>query len=144
MKRAMCVPDMAKEMLPCGVIVMISNRVAVEFDLAEVPRGAIRRMYDEDGLPLVYINENGRLWIDKYYIAYSLRDEVVRYVYLTHHHIKEEYRGYAAVAKERKESIQMPVEIKKAFDRAAVAMFLKGRMCWVEKKYHENPLSRQK
>ena len=123
---------------------MISNRISAEYGLPEVPRGAIRRMYDENGLPLVYENENGRLWVDKYYIAYTLCNEVIRYAYLTHHHIKEEYSGYAAAAKTRKEPPRLPAEIMKAFNRAAVAMFLKGRRCWVEKKFLENQPSRQK
>lgn len=144
MKRTPCAPDLVKELLPCGVIIMISNRISAEYGLPEAPKGAIRRMYDEDGLPLVYENENGRLWVDKYYVAYNLCDEGIRYAYLTHHHIKEEYSGYAAAAKARKEPTHLPVEIMKEFNRAAVAMFLKGRRCWAEKRFLENPLSRQK
>lgn len=144
MKKAKYAPDRIKEMLPCSAILAIANRISAEFGLPEAPRGAIRHMYDENDLPLIYVNKKGRLWVDKYYIAYSLRDEVVRYVYLTHRHIKEEYQSYASAAKARKETLQMPAEIKRAFDRAAGVMFLKERKVWTEKNIYKNPVSVQK
>ena len=40
-------------------------------------------------VPITLENENGQLWVDKYYLAYRLLDGVTHYVYLSRTHIRE-------------------------------------------------------
>lgn len=66
--------------------------VSCALGLPIVPICALRqpeRLY----LPIHLENGNGQIWVDRYYIAYMLRDNVVRYVYLTKRYIREERVG---------------------------------------------------
>ena len=52
--------------------------------------------------PIVLTNDNGRLWVDKHYVAFQLCSQAdVRYEYVTAFHIAEESASYRAAAKAR-------------------------------------------
>lgn len=85
------------EMLGCSHIQRLAEYVAAEYGLPRVDRKRLRRIYAQaTPIPITLENENGQLWVDKYYLAYRLLDGVTHYVYLSQTHIREEYRNYQA------------------------------------------------
>ena len=47
--------------------------------------------HDTIPMPVIVQNKEVEVWCDKYYIAYSFRDEMtVHYVYITYRHLREE------------------------------------------------------
>ena len=99
------------EMLGCSHIQRLAEYVAAEYGLPRVDRKHVRRMYAQaTPIPITLENENGQLWVDKYYLAYRLLDGVTHYVYLSRTHIREEYRNYQAAAASRDQRFAMPME----------------------------------
>lgn len=75
----------------------------------------------KDILPLPVMVDNGKyqLWIDMHYIAYSRQDEKeIHYVYITQHHINEEYDSYRKARALRKNKVCLPQNIKNSFSVA--------------------------
>lgn len=98
------------EMLGCSHIQRLAEYVAAEYGLPRVDRKHVRRMYAQaTPIPISLENENGQLWVDKYYLAYRLPDGVTHYVYLSRTHIREEYRNYQAAAASREQRFAMPI-----------------------------------
>ena len=94
-------------------------------------------------IPITLENENGQLWVDKYYLAYRLLDGVTHYVYLSRTHIREEYRNYQAAAASRDQHFAMPVEYQRIFHKTGFSMFLAGHQIWIEKKFLEKISEKQ-
>ena len=76
-------------------------------------------------IPTVTTNAQGTLWIDRDYIAYALADELVRYVYVTRTHAKEEIASYAMLRKLRANPPRLPPEILNQFRTALRMMNLR-------------------
>lgn len=69
-----------------------ARTVSMALNLPVVSLAALRQP-ERLALPIHLENGNGQIWVDRYYIAYMLRDNVVRYVYLTKRYIREERVG---------------------------------------------------
>lgn len=68
------------------------------------------------------------LWIDRYYIAYSHDDEhEIHYVYLSQHHIKEEWESYL----DAKGSSLLPGHIEQQFRYAQENMDHHEQKYWI-------------
>ena len=112
--------------------------------MPRVDRKHVRRMYAQaTPIPITLENENGQLWVDKYYLAYRLLDGVTHYVYLSRTHIREEYRNYQAAAASRDQRFAMPMEYQRIFHKAGFSMFLAGYQIWIEKKFLEKISEKQ-
>ena len=132
------------EMLDCSHIQRLAEYVAAEYGLPRVDRKHVRRMYAQaTPIPITLENENGQLWVDKYYLAYRLLDGVTHYVYLSRMHIREEYRNYQAAAASRDQRFAMPMEYQRIFHKAGFSMVLAGHQIWIEKKFLEKISEKQ-
>ena len=128
----------------CSHIQRLAEYVAAEYGLPRVDRALVRRMYAQaTPIPISLENENGQLWVDKYYLAYRLPDGVTHYVYLSRTHIREEYRSYQAAAASREQRFAMPVEYQRIFHKVGFSMFLAGHQIWIEKKFLEKISEKQ-
>ena len=78
--------------------------------------------------PLVINGGLGRVWVDKYYLAYRLAGGKVRYVYITRRHICEELESIRELERERGMSFRLPREISAQFALALERMDKSGRM----------------
>lgn len=132
------------EMLGCSHIQRLAEYVAAEYGLPRVDRKHVRRMYAQaTPIPITLENENGQLWVDKYYLAYRLPDGVTHYVYPSRTHIREEYRNYQAAAASRDQCFAMPMEYQRIFHKTGFSMFLAGHQIWIEKKFLEKISEKQ-
>ena len=83
--------------------------------------------------PVFLHNAKGRIWADRYYIAYQLEGiGKVKYVYVTKYHMREEAISYSQAAKGRGTKNMMPQDIKRAFNRILRIMHAKGTDIWVD------------
>ena len=74
--------------------------------------------------PIQRQSPEAKVWIDKYYIAFSRGSEPIRYPYLTRCHIEEEQRSLADLQAERNLTLCLPKEIDRLFREAAARMDL--------------------
>lgn len=81
---------------------------------------------------LIRENENGRLWVDRYYVAYENEKGDVRYTYCTKHHMLEEERSYRYASKLRRTRIEIPGDVRRCFETAKKSMKARGEAVWVE------------
>lgn len=82
--------------LPIENIIAIAKRVAGQLGIT-MPHEAVlmNKLNMQNPYPLVVKSNLFTLWIDRYYIAYSHDDETeIHYVYVSQHHIKEEWESY--------------------------------------------------
>lgn len=116
------------------LILAIARAIAIKYDLkAPNPLEFHRQSGVRTPLPIVTDNGNGMLWVDKYYVAYQLDgSRVVKYVYLTKHHVFEEMSSYRAAAKERGNSVKIPGYIVRQFRNAILDMNAVGVEMWVD------------
>ena len=88
--------------LPFQRLLALGRAVAAAHSLSMPSVQRLRLRHSERvPIPSVTTNGHGTLWIDRDYIAYALVDEIVRYVYVTRTHAKEEIASYATLRKLR-------------------------------------------
>ena len=77
--------------LPAKDVVKIITDTLVHFGL-DYPYNEIRQNFRADiPVPVIVENKEVTVWIDKYYVAYSMQDEIeVHYLYITRRHLNEE------------------------------------------------------
>ena len=118
--------------LTCREIAALADLAALEHHLRGVPYAEVRRMYDARiPLPIRTVSDAGTLWVDKYYVAYQLVGEDVRYVYVSLAHIREEVNGYRAASRERMRSIRLPGDVARELRGAYRQMRKSGRRIWI-------------
>lgn len=91
-------------------------------------------------VPQQTVVDNGeyKLWIDKFYIAYSRHDEDdIHYVYITKQHIYEEYDSFKKAREYRKTKLYLPKRIRQIFNSALCRMRASGLDYCVDKIFFE-------
>jgi hypothetical protein len=118
--------------LPYNTILTLANEISVKHGLPRVSPVDFRRSYDS-GIPMpIYLKcENGRMWVDKYYLAYELPDGAIRYAYITRRHIREECRSYRLAPGKRLCMLTFPDDIVKVFVRALGEMNAAEKNFWI-------------
>lgn len=130
--------DRKGECLRCGQIKKIADYISETYGLPYVDGVLLRCEYSgKQPLPLMVVNGERIMWVDRYYVAYILEDGIIHYVYNTKHHILEEHRNWAETAKYRKKKLKMPKSVLKAFYRSGYEMFLANHQCWVDREFLE-------
>ncbi len=130
--------------LSCRRIMILADVVALRYGLKKVERRDVRWMYDSRvPMPVITRCAEGDLWVDKYYIAYKLMDNVVRYAYLTRHHIHEEMTSFAEVAKARGKVNRIAPDIRSAFDKAYLHMEGNRKNIWISGEVERTEKSRR-
>ena len=128
-------PDLRSFALPCNTILTLAEKAAAGHGLPAVPAVMFRRQYDmQIPLPIILENENGRMWLDKHYVAVQLRGGDIQYLYVTRQHIHEEYHGYQVARLMRKIKVYVPQEIRQAFTAATRKMNAARKNNWVFEK----------
>lgn len=115
-------------------------RTAELYGLKRPDREAVTKMYNSTTrypLPVITTCGNGRLWVDKLYVAYQLDDGDVCYTYLTRLHIAEEVAAYNAASRERGERVPMPADIRKCFVKVKKILDESDMNYWVNEELME-------
>ncbi len=95
---------------------LLSREICARCNLTPVRYRRLMDMYFSPvPQPIVLRMGGARVWIDKYYAAYMLSDGLIRYVYVSRHHIAEEREGLSAVRAERKLLLRLPAEVEHCF-----------------------------
>ncbi len=131
---------MATEYTAClsiEAIIQLADLISTEYGLEMIHISEFRRHYDnlELELPLIRLNGNGILWMDRYYLAYMLEGQPVRYIYLSRFHIDEEIRACKEVNYCRHSNLRLDPEIEEAFARAYKQMLLSNDSIWISPEY---------
>ena len=114
--------------LTCYEILDIADCIADRYALKKVNPAHFRKRYDKDiPIPLMTLSMNGCLWADRYYAAYALNGQPVRYAYVTRGHIMEEMASFKALARCRENPKKLPDDIRTAFRIALRAMVKTGK-----------------
>ena len=114
--------------LPYYKILHLANTVSTIYRLPFIPAKKLMQQYStKSPMPIILENEKGRIWVDKYYIAIQMTDGIVRYVYLTRHHIQEEYQSYLLARHTRRNRVYLPDAIKKEFQSATRKMYRENK-----------------
>ena len=109
--------------LPYYKVLHLANTVSTIYSLPFIPAKTLMQQYStKNPMPIILENEMGRIWVDKYYIAFQMTDGIVRYVYLTSHHVQEEYQSYLLARHIRRNRVYLPDTIKKEFQSATRKM----------------------
>lgn len=83
--------------------------------------------------PIILDSNNGRMWVDRYYVAYQLDGMAeVKYVYIAKHHVFEEISSYRQASKLRSEDFKPSNGILQQFKCARWEMLAKGCQVWVD------------
>lgn len=114
-------------------IIQLADLISTEYGLEMIHISEFRRHYDnpELELPLIRLNRNGVLWMDRYYLAYMLEGQPVRYIYLSKFHIDEEIQACKEVNYCRHSNLRLDPEIEEAFARAYKQMLLSNDSVWI-------------
>lgn len=79
----------------------------------------LRQLFKKKFIPQIYSNGITKLWVDRWYIAFSnINEDEVHYIYLTQRHIFEEYTSFMQASRARKKQIQLPQQIDIVFKKA--------------------------
>ena len=99
-----------------------------------------QRAYDdpEGEGPYVLRSENGFLWLDRYYLAYTSTDVKVHYIYITRYHIEEEAEALKE-AGPRNKCFTMNAEFQGYFRMPYDFMRRYDTEIWVSPEYAEYP-----
>ena len=113
----------------------IAKAVAEKYHLRKPDYTVFRsEMFGKFPLPVILDNSSGRLWVDRFYVAYQLDGSAeVRYVYAAKHHIFEERSAYRAAAKRHEGKCVMPKEIDRQFRIIHRKMIASGSQVWVNR-----------
>ncbi len=112
----------------------LARAVAVKYGLRKPYYAVLRReMFGKHPQPVILDSPNGRLWADRFYIAWQPDDSTeVRYVYVTRHHILEERASYRIAAKRGEARHTMPEEIARQFRIISKKMLASGTKIWID------------
>ncbi len=112
----------------------LAKAVAEKYSLRKPDYAVLRReMFGKCPLPVILDSRNGRLWVDRFYVAYQLDGyDGVKYVYATRHHILEERSAYRASAKRQNAEYTMPEEIARQFRVIDLKMRASGTEIWID------------
>lgn len=114
-------------------IKLIANNLRRQLRLPCPDEAAIRDMYNSDcPMPIVMTNAHGTVWLDRYYAAFKLPGQEVRYVYISKAHIREELSSCREVRKTRGAGFCLPPDICRQFRKALISMRKTGGDAWVE------------
>jgi hypothetical protein len=104
-------------------IYKIASAVSARYGLEDISFDDVRDMYFESiPIPILARNGNGCIWVDKCYIAYQLKDNILHYIYLTRRHIGEERSAYRTASRQRAQDIRIPKDITAQYDVARKRM----------------------
>ena len=109
-----------KNILSIKEVINLSKSVSDDLGMSlEDDAVLLKKLAQKSPVPLIVKNNNCRLWLDRFYIAYSHDDENdVHYVYLTEFHIREECHSYALARNQRKSDVRLPGQIEEQFSTA--------------------------
>ena len=112
----------------------LAKAVAVKYGLRKPDYAVLRKeMFGMYPQPVILDSPNGRLWVDRFYIAWQSGDNAeVRYVYVTRHHILEERSSYRIAAKRGDARHSMPEEIARQFRIIGKKMLATGTEIWID------------
>ena len=115
----------------------LAKKVAEKNGLRKPDYPVLRReMLGAYPQPVVLDSHNGRLWVDRFYIAFQLDGYPgVKYVYAARHHILEETAAYRVSAKRGDARHTMPEEIDRQFNVIRQKMLASGSEIWVDPSY---------
>ena len=122
-----------QQCLDAEELAWLAGFIARETGLKPIAPDTIIKAYGTCDMPLVTETAKGRLWIDRYYIAYEGKKRRIHYAYLTREHVREEWRAYSDASAERKRVIQMPKIISHIFHHAVREMNGNHVNIWFEK-----------
>ncbi|HPJ02484.1 MAG TPA: hypothetical protein PKU80_06565 [Candidatus Limiplasma sp.] len=123
--------------LTCPELYALMKVVCTRFGLMRLAYADIRQLHGTaTPLPLHTQSDTGYLWVDKYYLAYQLDADVLRYAYLTRTHVREEMRSYFEAADERARSVRLPTTVAVAFKKASCNANQYRPETWVGAAYH--------
>ena len=116
------------ELLPFRNLYALAYAVAKAHRLSLPSGNHLRLRYDDkEPVSTVMVNENGTLWVDREYIAYSLADGSIHYVYVTRAHVRDEIASYAVLRNgrdKRANPVRLPPEILSQYALAQRTMDL--------------------
>lgn len=112
----------------------LAKAVAEKYGLRKPDYAVLRKeMFGKYPQPVILDNNNGRLWIDRFYTACQLDGcAEVKYVYVTKHHILEEKSAYRVSAKRGDAKHTMPDEIARQFRIISKKMLASGTDIWID------------
>ncbi len=92
-----------------------------------------REMFGNYPQPVILDSPRGRLWVDRFYVAWQSADSAtVKYVYVAKHHILEELSSYRRAAKRGNAKHAMPLEIARQFRIIHNKMLASGTEIWID------------
>ena len=129
-----------RDCLPAEVILYLGECISMDYHLPRIDAERFQRAYgDPEGEgPYVLRSENGFLWLDRYYLAYTSTDVKVHYVYITRYHIEEEAEALKE-AGPRNKCFTMNAEFQGYFRMPYDFMRRYGTDIWVSPEYAEYP-----
>ncbi len=79
-------------------IIELANMVAADINIPHIPEDQLRNHLSENPpMPKLIQNSAAQLWIDRYYIAFSLMEEsCAHYIYIAEQHAREELQDMSA------------------------------------------------
>lgn len=79
-------------------IIELANMVAADINIPHIPEDQLRNhLFANPPMPKVIQTFEAQLWVDRYYIAFSLTNEpYVHYIYITAKHAREELQDMTA------------------------------------------------
>ncbi len=112
----------------------LAKEVAEKYGLRRPDYAVLRKeMFGKYPQPVILDSHNGRLWVDRFYVAYQLGGcAEVKYVYVTRHHILEERSAYRVSSKRGDAKHTMPEEIARQFRIISKKMLASGTEIWVD------------
>lgn len=112
----------------------LAKEVAEKYGLRRPDYAVLRKeMFGKYPQPVILDSHNGRLWVDRFYVAYQLDGcAEVKYVYVTRHHILEERSAFRVSAKRQNAEYTMPKEIARQFCVIDKKMRASGTEIWID------------
>lgn len=132
--------DKKPDCLPAKIILYLAQCIAWEYHLPRIDTERFQRVYDdpEGEGPYVLRSENGFLWLDRYYLAFALKDVKVHYIYLTRYHIMEEADALKE-AGPRNKCFTMNAEVQGFFRMPFDFMRRNDAEIWLSPEYAQPP-----
>ena len=112
----------------------LAKAVAEKYGLRKPDYAVLREeMFGMYPQPVILDSHSGRLWVDRFYVAYQLDGcAEVKYVYVTRHHILEERSAYRVSAKRGDAKHTLPEEIARQFRIISKKMRGSGTEIWID------------
>ena len=113
-------------------ILHIAERIARRNHLPKINTRRLHRAYEDPDGHGAYIlwNDDGMLWMDRYYVAFTRDDSFAQYVYIAQYHLAEEMEALKA-ASDRSLFFTQAAEARYYFREPAIYMSEHGTEIWV-------------